>query len=240
MEIFWETIALYNYSTWVYQIALIFIGLVLTVILIFKPREWVKLAMKIYLIVLCLWIAVVYYHIYCSERKFNNILTVFWTIMACVWIWDAIKGYTTFSRSYKYDYLAYLLLLMPFLYPLISILRGLTFPEITTPIMPCSVAVFSIGILLLFSKKINMVIVLFLCHWSILAISKTYFFNIPEDFLLASASVPALYLFFKEYFARDLHKETKPKAKYINFLLVFMSVIIGVLLTATFFVGLKY
>ncbi len=84
-----------------------------------------------------------------------------------------------------------------------------------------------------------MIIVLFLCHWSILAISKTYFFNIPEDFLLASASVPALYLFFKEYFVRDLHKDTKPKAKYISLLLVFMSVIIGVLLTVTFFAGLK-
>lgn len=195
--------------------------------------------MKIYLIVLYLWIAVVYYHIYCSERKFNNVLTLFWGIMAIIWIWDAIKGHTTFNRKYKYDFLAYLLLAMPFLYPVFSVARGLTFPAITSPIMPCSVAVFSIGLLLLFSEKINMFIVLFLCHWSMIAISKTYYFNIPEDFLLASASVPALYLFFKEYFANNLHKDTKPKAKYINILLIFICIGIGALLAVTLFLGLK-
>ena len=63
------------------------------------------------------------------------------------------------------------------------------------------VCVFTIGLLLFFSKNINMFIVLFLTHWSLIGLSKTYYFNIPEDFLLASASVPALYLFFKEYFA---------------------------------------
>jgi hypothetical protein len=183
MEIFWKTIAEYNYSTWIYQLVLILIGLVLTTMLIHKPKEWLKMTLKIYLIVLYLWIAVVYYHIYCSERKFNNVLTLFWGIMAIIWIWDAIKGHTTFNRKYKYDFLAYLLLAMPFLYPVFSVARGLTFPAITSPIMPCSVAVFSIGLLLLFSEKINMFIVLFLCHWSMIAISKTYYFNIPEDFL---------------------------------------------------------
>lgn len=239
MELFWETIAQYNDATWIYQLGLIIIGIVLSAMLIRKPKEWLKLGMKIYLIVLYLWVAFVYYHIYCEERKFNNILVLFWGIMALIWIWDAIKGYTTFVRTYRYDFLAYLLLSMPFLYPLFSIIRGLTFPEMTSPVMPCSVAVFSIGLLLLFSEKINMLIVLFLCHWSIIAISKTYFFNIPEDFLLASASIPALYLFFKEYFAHDLHRDTKPKAKYINLLLVLICIIIGIALTITLFIGLN-
>ena len=45
-------------------------------------------------------------------------------------------------------------------------------------------------------------------------LSKTYFFQIPEDFLLASATIPGLYLFFREYFLNNLHADTKPKAKY--------------------------
>ena len=66
-----------------------------------------------------------------------------------------------------------------------------------------------------------MFLVLFLCHWSLIGLSKTYFFNIPEDFLLAQCNDPALYLFFRGYFLNNLHADTKPKAKYINWLLVF-------------------
>lgn len=104
--------------------------------------------------------------------------------------------------------------------------------------MPCSVTVFTIGLLLLFSRKVNMFLVLFLCHWSLIGLSKTYFFNIPEDFLLASATIPALYLFFREYFLNNLYADTKPKAKYINWLLVFVCVSIGILLTTTLFLEL--
>ena len=69
-------------------------------------------------------------------------------------------------------------------------------------------------------------------------LSKTYFFHIPEDFLLASASAPALYLFFKEYFLNNLHKDTEPKAKLINLLLVSVCIALGVLLTVTMFLEL--
>ena len=79
---------------------------------------------------------------------------------------------------------------MPFIYPLVSFARGLSFPEMTSPVMPCSVVVFTIGLLLLFAHKVNMFLVLFLCHWSLIGLSKTYFFQIPEDFLLASATIP--------------------------------------------------
>jgi len=127
---------------------------------------------------------------------------------------------------------------MPFLYPLISHLRGLDFPMTTSPVMPCTVAIFTIGLMLSFSKRINLFVVLFLCHWSLIGLSKTYFFNIPEDFLLASATIPALYLFFREYFLNNLHADTKPKAKYINWLLVFVCVSIGILLTTTLFLEL--
>ena len=68
--------------------------------------------------------------------------------------------------------------------------------------------------------------------------SKTYFFQIPEDFLLASATIPGLYLFFREYFLNNLHADTKPKAKYINWLLISVCVGLAVLLTTTMFLEL--
>ena len=253
MEIFWRTIAYYNSATWLLQIIVVLIGIVLTALLISKPRPWVKMGMKIYMIWLYSWISIVYYFIYCEERSYNGVMAMFWgvmaiiwiwdaitgyTVMAIIWIWDAITGYTTFERTHKYDLLSYVLLAMPFIYPMVSLARGLSFPEMTSPVMPCSVVVFTIGLLLLFAHKVNMFLVLFLCHWSLIGLSKTYFFQIPEDFLLASATIPGLYLFFREYFLNNLHADTKPKAKYINWLLITVCIGLAILLTTTMFLEL--
>ena len=143
--------------------------------------------------------------------------------------------YTQFGKNKKYSTLGYLLMVMPLIYPILSLARGLSFPEMTSPIMPCSVTTFTIGLLLLRSKKVNMFIILFLCHWSLIGLTKTYFYNIPEDFLLVAASIPAIYLFFKEYFLQNLHKDTKPNAKYINYLLMAVCLGIGMVLTITLF-----
>jgi hypothetical protein len=172
------------------------------------------------------------------ERSYNNVLSIFWAILAIAWLWDLLAGYTQLERNPKYNVLGYLLVLMPFIYPVFSMARGLSFPGITSPVMPCSVVTFTIGLLLLFSRKSNLFIILLLCHWSLIGLSKTYFFKIPEDFLLASASVPALYLFFKEYYLTDLHKDTKPKAKFINWLLIAVCVGIGIVLTTTLVIEL--
>ncbi len=176
MEIFWKTIASYNSATWMWQVLIILAGLFFTVWLIRKPGEKSIKMMKGFMIFLSLWVAFLYYFIYCEERHYTNVLTLFWCIMAAAWGWDLMSGHSTLERSRKYDYLAWLLLAMPFIYPVFSLLRGLSFPAMTTPVMPCSVAVFMIGILLLYSSRINMFIALLLCHWAIIGFSKTYFF----------------------------------------------------------------
>ena len=233
MEIFWKTIAYYNSSTWLPQIFIVITGVVLTVSLVRKPQRWIKEAMKVYLTALYLWIAVVYYFICCDERDYNDVMAMFWVLMAAIWIWDIITGYTVFERTYKYDTVAWILLAMPFVYPAISLARGLTFPTITSPVMPCSVVVFTIGLLLLFTRKINIFLVLLLCHWSLLGLSKIYQYQIPEDFMLVGITIPGLYLFFKEYFLMGLSADTKPKAKYINALLIIVCLGLAALLTAT-------
>jgi len=235
MNTFWETIALYNSATWVYQLVIVFLGILFTMMLILRNNSRSKIVMKVYLIAVYLWISIIYYHIYCDERSYNDITALFWGVMAIAWIWDLCTGYTTFEYNPKYKILAYILILMPFLYPVFSLLRGMNYPQITSPVMPCSVATFTIGLLLLYSRKVNLFLVLLLCHWSLIGLTKTYYFRIPEDFILASASVPALYLFFKEYFLRDLHKETKPEVKYINTLLILVCLLIGIALTYTLF-----
>ncbi len=156
--------------------------------------------MKFYMIGLYSWISVIYYYIYCEERSYNGVMAMFWGVMAIIWIWDTITGYTTFERTHKYDILSYILLAMPFIYPLVSLARGLSFPEMTSPVMPCSVVVFTIGLLLLFAHKVNMFLVLFLCHWSLIGLSKTYFFQIPEDFFVGKCNHSRLVSFLQRVF----------------------------------------
>lgn len=231
MDIFWSTISLYNSATWIYQLIITLIGIVLTLLLLRRPDRWVKIAMKVFLILVYLWIAIVYYHIYCAARSYNIIMSIYWGFLAAAWIWDLARGYTQFEYNRKYAGLATLLLLMPFLYPLLSWSRGLSFPEITSPIMPCSVVVFTFGLLLMMSRKVNLFIILLLSHWAMIGLSKTYFFNIPEDFLLVATTIPALYLFFRDYYLRHITDEnSKPKRKYVNLLLASLSIGIAVIL----------
>jgi hypothetical protein len=157
-------------------------------------------------------------------------MALYWGVMAIAWIWDTVTDHTSFEYNKKYRVFAYFLLLSPFMYPLFSLLRGLSYPEIISPVMPCSVVTFTLGLLLLYSRKVNIFMVLLLCHWSLIGLIKTYFFQIPEDFILVSVSIPALYLFFNESFIRNLPKDTKPKAEHIHKLLILMCVMAGAVL----------
>ena len=220
MNIFWETIAQYNAGTWIYQLIITHVGLWLTYSLFHHPTPAKKKGMKLYLIFINAWVAVVYYHIYCDPRSYSNALALFWGIMCVFWIYDLIVDYTPFELNHKHKKLAVLLCFLPLAYPLFSVARGMDFPMMTSPVMPCSVAVFTIGLLLAFSQRVNLFLILFLCHWALIGFTKTYFFQIPENFLLASSAVPGLYLFFKEYIAANLHTATHLKARLVNITLL--------------------
>ena len=179
------------------------------------------------------------YMMYCGARGHHHILAIFWGVIAVLWLWDLFTGYTPFERNPKYKVLVGVLYAMPFLYPLLSWARGMEFPMMTTTVMPCSVAVFTIGLLLAFSRRVNLLVILFLCHWALIAFSKVYIYKIPEDLLLASATVPAIYLFFKNYFEQNLHKETKLGARLMNWFLILICIVVGVLLSMTLLHGMR-
>lgn len=235
MEIFWKTIAHYNEGTWVAQIVITVVGTLLTVLLYLKPAVWVKRSMKIYMVFLNSWISVVYYMIYSSSRSYHYVLAIFWAIMALLWLWNLITDYTPFERNPRYRVLVTLLYLMPFLYPLLSWARGMEFPAMTTTVMPCSVAVFTLGLLCSFSRKVNILVLLLLFHWAVISFSKIPVYRIPEDMLLASATIPAIYIFFRDYIDRNLNEATKPSARSMKWFMTVICLIIGVLLCITLY-----
>ena len=138
MNIFWETIAQYNAGTWIYQLIITLVGLWLTYSLFHHPTPAKKKGMKLYLIFINAWVAVVYYHIYCDPRSYSNALALFWGIMCVFWIYDLIVDYTPFELNHKHKKLAVLLCFLPLAYPLFSVARGMDFPMMTSPVMPCS------------------------------------------------------------------------------------------------------
>ena len=199
MEIFWNTIASYNAATWPVQILLTLVAATLTLLLYLRPTPGVRIAMKTFMALLNFWIAGVYYLLYGEQREHNDMLALFWAIMGCIWVYDLVVKHASLQRTHNHTGFALLLFAMPLVYPLFSLALGRTFPMVTTPVMPCSVAVFTIGLMLAFSERVNIVLAMFLCHWALIGLSKVYFFGIPEDYLLACSIVPALYIFFREY-----------------------------------------
>ncbi len=139
---------------------------------------------------------------------------MFWGVMAIIWIWDTITGYTTFERTHKYDILSYILLAMPFIYPWFR-WHADFLPEMTSPVMPCSVVVVYTSDLIAVCSKVNMFLVLVLCHWSLIGLSKTYFFQIPEDFLVGKCTPFRLVSFLQGIFPESTCMPTRSRKQNI-------------------------
>ncbi len=196
METFWNTIASYNAATWPAQLALTLAAVVLTLLLYFRPSPAVRIAMKVFMALLNFWIAGVYYLVCCEPREHHDLLALFWAIMGCIWVYDLAVGHASLQRTGNHKAFAALLFAMPLVYPLFSLLLGRTFPMITSPVMPCSVAVFTIGLMLAFSERVNIVLAMFLCHWALIGLSKVYFFRhsggLPAGMQHRPGAVPLL------------------------------------------------
>ena len=198
MEIFWNSIAEYNAATWPYQLAFITVAAVLTLILWFRPCTWAKIATKVLMVLESLWIAFVYYLKFAASREYSSVMAIFWCLVAASWVYDLATHYSSFQKSGKYRPWGVMMILLPLIYPVVSLLRGMTFPEMTTPMLPSAVALYMLGMLMAFNRKVNFFAFIFIMHWALLSMTKIVLFNIPEDLLLAAACLPAMFIFFSD------------------------------------------
>lgn len=225
-EIFWNSIADYNAATWPWQIVMMSIASVLTFILWFRPSEWAKTATKIYMVAVSLWIAFVYYMGFGSARDYSNVMTIFWCMIALSWIYDLATRFSTFQRSGKSGALGLVMLVLPLAYPFISVSRGLEFPQITTPMLPSAVALYMLGMLMTFNKKINFFAFLLVLHWSVIAISKISLFKIPEDALLAAACIPSMVIFVM-HVLKEYDRPHKPSCATVRMLVMAVALLLA-------------
>lgn len=226
-EIFWNSIAEYNAATWPWQAGFIVVAAVLTLVLWFRPRTWAKIAMKVYIVAVSLWIAFVYYMEFASSRDYSNVMTIFWCLMAAAWVYDLATHFSTFQKSGKYRPWGVVMLLLPLAYPAVSLLRGLGFPGMTTPMIPSAVALYMLGMLMAFNRKINFFAFILIVHWAVIAISKIDIFDLPEDALLAAACIPSMVIFFLRMLETIPADHRKPSDAVVKPLLFCVALIIA-------------
>ena len=227
MEIFWNTIAEYNTRTWPWQLAFIAVAILFTLLLWFRPMTWVKISTKVLMVLESLWIAFVYYMGFGAAREYSAVMTIFWCLIAAAWLYDLATHFSSFQKSGKYRPWGVIMILLPLVYPVISLLRGMTFPQMTTPMLPSAVALYMLGMLMAFNRKINFFAFIFIVHWAVIAISKIILFDIPEDILLAAACLPSMFIFFKEAVDSGAEEKSKPSGAAVKILILAVTVLIG-------------
>ena len=234
MEVFWKSIAAYNEATWIWQLCFIIAAAVLTCFLWFRPGKRIVLAVKALMVAESLWIAFVYYLDFCSTRDYSGVLMIFWCMVAAAWVYDLATHFSSFQKSGKHVSWGVLMLILPLLYPVFSQIRGMSFPEMTTPMLPSGVALYMLGMLMTFNRKINFFAFIFILHWAFIAISKIRLFNIPEDALLAAACLPAMFIFFGEAAERACAGSSKPSVRAVKTLIFFVVLLIGICMVASY------
>lgn len=226
-EVFWQTIAAYNSSTWVIQILLFAVALLIPALLLVRPSRLVFRFAKTYMAVLSLWIAIVYYLVFGASREHHWVLAIFWFMMAVAWIYDLIAGYSTLKVARRpHVVMGFVMMALPLLYPVISLLRGLSFPAVTTPLIPSAVGLYMLGIVVAFREKHNLLVFLLLLHWAIVDISKIVFYDIPEDFVFEIACLVAVSNIFIVPLVRSKEPEgqaKRPSDRFTGWLIAFVA-----------------
>lgn len=226
-SIFWETIAEYNTGTIWIQAAIAAIAIALVILESVSPSKRKAAVLKSYMAAVNFWIGIVYYLVFGSGRDYNQLMALLWIIMGGMWLFDARKGTEIRpegDRSRKI--LSCIIMLLPAAYPVTSILIGREWPMLTTSVMPCSVAVFNVGVMLMFYSKVNIVMAMMLCHWSLAGLSKVYSYGIIEDYILGVGILPAAILLLKKYMAGLSGKPAKPSPKVLKVIFMLMIFIV--------------
>lgn len=231
MECFWQSIASYNSGMLLVQPLWLLLALMSVMLLWKRDSKPVRRCVRLFMAATCFWIAIAYFGIYARCRAYNEIEVAIWMLLGLIWVYDAFDPHSCSDRPRRRNFFAVFLLLAPLLYPLLSLVLGRRWPEITTPLMPCSVTVFMIGLILAFREKVNLVIVLLICHWMLLGITKATTFSLPEDYLLVIATLPALWSFMSAYIARHSSsgKFLKPSPRTMQSVLAVVFVLVIIL-----------
>ena len=194
-ELFWQVIENYNKNTFIIQIIL-FVVLVLMISLSYcNLINWLA---KLSLSIVNFFIGITHFIIFGQMTIQYFFAAPLYLIVGGLFLFECIKNPK--DKLHKPNAIQIILLLLFLLYPLISFLLGNRFPHLVTHIMPCPVISLSIVVYSCYTKK-NLPLLIFITIWGLTGI-KAFIANAYEDVILLVCGLYGVYLVIKEIYLR--------------------------------------
>jgi hypothetical protein len=201
-EAFWTQVAAYNEATIPFQVILVIAAVILTYLVYAKPSPKTDTWMKAFFALAFAWNGVVFLLIFVK----NPISTFFgaplFIILAILFALDIFTKRTAFRfpDTRWRIVLTSLWVLLVFLYPLLGLPLGHTYPRMLTPVMPCPLTVFAIAWVAAAEPKVDRKLFILLLPWALAGLPKCLgALDCYEDCILFAAGVYGLILLIKDW-----------------------------------------
>ena len=201
-ETFWTQVGSYNEATLPIQAILIVTAVILAYLTFTKPSAKTDIWMKAFLALAFAWNGTVFFLIFAKNpisTFFGAPLFIFLAILFAVDIF-AKKTEFRFPDVKWRKWSTALWILLVFLYPLIGLPLGHTYPRMLTPVMPCPLTVFALAMVAAAAPKVDRKLYILLLPWALAGLPKCLgALDCYEDCILFAAGVYGLILLVKDW-----------------------------------------
>jgi hypothetical protein len=200
-ETFWNQMGAYNEVTFPVQIVVMIAAAVLLYGLFAKASARANTLMKILLSFAFAWNGIVFFLIF-AWSIVSAVASALFIIIAILFALDIFKKKIEFrlpARKWQ-RYLTVFLILLVFLYPVIGMALGHSYPRTCMPMAPCPLTVFAIALVAAAVPQVDRKVYALLLPWAILSLPKCLgALDCYEDCILFAAGVYGLVLLIKNW-----------------------------------------
>lgn len=192
VEQFLGVFASYNEAVWPAQILLYAIAILIIALIFLKKAER---AVPFLLAALWLWTGIAYHIFFFSG--INGAAYAFGALFILEGLLLAFSGLRFSMEKDLRGYLGlFLIAFALFLYPLLNLLFGHSYPAMPTFGLPCPLVIFTFGVLLL-AERVRWWLLLIPFLWSLIGISAAISLGVWEDMMLVIAGIVSSVLILK-------------------------------------------
>ena len=200
-ETFWDQMGAYNETTLPVQIVMMIAAVILTYFIFTKPNVRMNALMKSFLSFAFAWNGIVFFLIF-AWSTISAVASALFIIIAILFVLDIFKKKIEFRlpAARWQRYLTILLILLVFLYPVIGMALGHSYPQTCMPMAPCPLTVFAIALVGAAIPQVDRKAYVLLLPWAILSLPKCLgALDCYEDCILFAVGVYGLVLLIKNW-----------------------------------------
>ena len=200
-ETFWSQMGAYNEATLPVQIIMIVAAGVLAYLVFAKTSARANTLMKMLLSFAFAWNGIVFFLIF-AWSIISAVAGTLFIIIAILFALDIFKKKTEFRLPVtKWQrYLTIFLILLVFLYPVMGMALGHSYPRTCMPMAPCPLTVFAIALVAAAIPQVDRKVFVLLLPWAILSLPKCLgALDCYEDCILFGAGAYGLVLLAKNW-----------------------------------------